>query len=532
MAVIADNVGSLGYAPDFATGALQRWFSSLHVVDIHVYEVSFKFGGVVYPYEVTSSESDPVLPSTNGDLASRPTNGDIHKNTRTGTSWIYVTALNRWTKADTRVGAKGVPVQRFPLDVVGGSRRLADCEWVLRNRWYDTPDLTRAAQLSDGEASTSRIRAGPVERPASSVDLGVGSRQAEAAGTGATESPSPRPNKWLQDLLELWRSGPASRVLSQGPRGVAILETLIAFDKPIPRLVDETDASKCCILIGKADRRGRPLSTKLALVDLLEARQVGFSDSTTNLEESNASLADFWATQLAILEGKSIDRGSRLLVVFDVPATEAGLLACKLSPTPYNAGQGTIVSPLANSWTHAGAITHPHMDGFACAVWTAHWKGVKLWGMWPPTVKNLRLMEHSLTSNPHIDVTIELLTQLEGMELMLLTEDDHFEFAFCLLPNTIHFCLSFTECCHVGMPIRDVRFMDTVEVVIDWAGDFIQNRLGVADGVGEDERGRVIDDYRNDIEYWESISSHQLGRPVRRRLSTLLANARGTLEAV
>jgi hypothetical protein len=261
-------------------------------------------------------------------------------------------------------------------------------------------------------------------------------------------------------------------------------------------------------------------------MDLLEARnKVRFSDSTTNLEETGVSLADFWSTQSMLLEGKTLDHSTRLLVTFDVPASDSGLLACKYTPKPFSAGGGTIISRLTNSWTLPGAITHPHMDGIACAMYIIHWKGAKLWIMWPPTASNLRAMEHSMTTSSHLDTTIRLFSQLEGMEVMVLTEEDYFEFAFCLLPNTIHCCLSFTECCHAGMPIRDIQFLSTVETVMDWAHDWLRERLIPEDAVGDDEKRQVVEKYKEAVRYWTLVKKQRLADAENVRVTAVLDKA-------
>jgi hypothetical protein len=108
-------------------------------------------------------------------------------------------------------------------------------------------------------------------------------------------------------------------------------------------------------------------------------------------------------------------------------------------------------------------------------------------------------MQHTMTTTPHINTTINLILRLEGLEVLLLTEEDHFDFMFCLRPNTIHCCLSFTEGCHGGMPICNVRYMNDLMVVMDWAHDWIANTLIPDSVICNKEKAQVVDKYEEAV---------------------------------
>ncbi|RXW23161.1 hypothetical protein EST38_g2680 [Candolleomyces aberdarensis] len=338
-------------------------------------------------------------------------------------------------------------------------------------------------------------------------------------------------NKWIEELVPYWTLGPPSLVEAQRGRGLAILEVLLSFRIPIPRIGLETRDSRACEVIGKATRSGCPPSLRLAVEDIMCASDVRYSNSITNLEEEKVSTGDFWTQQALLLNGHKFDRTARLLVAFDIPSSAKGLGACRYSSSPYNPGQGSLVSPLTNSWTFPGSITHPHMDGIACGMYMIHWRGVKLWLLWPPTRTNLRLMEHSMFTPPSIDTTVSLITELEGLELMLLTDDEFFEFAFCLYPSTIHCCLSFTESCHIGMPVRDISFIATIQEVFGWTEEWFKDRLIPTSGTCDTEKEQVVERFQEAIEYWKQVSECTTPQSEKQALELVLERGEQTLAA-
>ncbi|KAJ2920631.1 hypothetical protein H1R20_g16463, partial [Candolleomyces eurysporus] len=433
-------------------------------------------GSKAFSYTVVRSPHDPVGDSVNV--------GDLHINTSTRITWVYYDG-------------------NHPL--LGDSVRLFDKIWVERKDWDIATSSKIVPPLHPAAPADS---SGPT--PSAKLTVDNRSMPSNAAtGTLTTHSlpvathPS---NKWMEELVTQWSSGPPSQVETQCSRGVAILEALLGFNSPIPRISTETRDSQTCKVIGKASRSGCPPSLRLAVDDIMSAREVRYSNSITNLEEDQVCVADFWTQQALLLDGYKFDRTSRLLVAFDIPSSTKGLGACRYSSYPYNPDNGALVSSLTNSWTFPGSITHPHMDGIACGMYIIHWRGVKLWLLWPPTHPNLRLMEHSMLTPPSIDTTVSLIKELEGLELLFLTDEELFEFAFCLYPNTIHCCLSFTESSHMGMPVRDISFLPVVENVFGWLDEWIKDRLIPSSGVCSTEKEQVVEKLQDALDYWKLLS--------------------------
>ncbi|KAJ2912351.1 hypothetical protein MD484_g8054, partial [Candolleomyces efflorescens] len=338
-------------------------------------------------------------------------------------------------------------------------------------------------------------------------------------------------NSWVSSLIREWDSGPPSLVELQQKRGRAILETLLSMETPIERLNAQSTSTPCCEIFRVGTRMGPRPSQLLAMIDLLSAPDISFSDSFNNTVERSVMAAEFWNAQSLLLSGKPFNRGGRLLAAFDIPATESGLLSCQYVP-PFEDGKGCSLSHLTNTWTLAGAITHPHSDGIACAMIIVHWRGRKLWLLWPATLLNLRIMQPTLTTTAHLDTTIDIIRHLEGLQVLFLTEEDFFEFTFSLRPNTIHCCLSFTESCHVGMPVRSIRYLDDFELVMGWAHDFLATTLIPDTIICNEEKAQVVDKYEDAVREWEYIHKQPMDRVSKSRIGKVLEGARSLIDSL
>lgn len=106
-----------------------------------------------------------------------------------------------------------------------------------------------------------------------------------------------------------------------------------------------------------------------------------------------------------------------------------------------------------------------------------HRLGKKLWLLWPPTVENLRLIEITWSGNSTVDDTLRLLDDLEGLQVLYMTEEEFGEFVFFLRPGTIHSCISVTESCHAGRPVWSLQFIPEVEVCYASAMEWIDEHV-------------------------------------------------------
>ncbi|RXW16179.1 hypothetical protein EST38_g9679 [Candolleomyces aberdarensis] len=478
---------------------------------------SFTFAGKCVPYEVIESGNDPT---GIGRL------GDLHFNTVTGVPWVF-TSIG-WTTADLRRSANGMPKQTHPVAL--GDRRFSVIlkDWKSRNFWYTDNGREEVESWMRMQAAIPVAATGvpsgslPTAIPAAALNVQSGSSPVPSwSGPSVAAHPS---NSWIVNLLQEWTTGPPALVEIQLQRGVAILQALLAFNTPITRLDSSTSTSATCESFGIARRRGCPPTQLLAINDLLAEPDITYSDSFSNMVEDDVSAADFWNVQSLLSNRTPLDRSGRLLAAFDIPATEAGMLSCRYDP-PFNIGKGSVVSSLTNAWTLPGAITHPHVDGIACAMHMIHWRGKKLWLLWPATPFNLKLIEHTMTTSSHLDTTLDLIRWLEGLELLFLTQEEYFEYSFCLRPNTIHCCLSFTESCHLGMPVRDIRYLDEMEVVMDWVDDWFRNRLFPNTVICKKEHRQVVEKFLDAVKRWHEVKRQPFDKVLKARLGKVLDDA-------
>jgi hypothetical protein len=105
-------------------------------------------------------------------------------------------------------------------------------------------------------------------------------------------------------------------------------------------------------------------------------------------------------------------------------------------------------------------MTEPHWDYFGVPQVIMHASGVKLWLVWPPTEKNIKVTSEKLLSGTSaIDFTIGMaLELLNGLELYLCTDRNDY---FTLAPNTIHAVISVTHCSHKNKLFMDYTHFDT-----------------------------------------------------------------------
>ncbi|KAJ2929131.1 hypothetical protein H1R20_g7967, partial [Candolleomyces eurysporus] len=143
----------------------------------------------------------------------------------------------------------GIPEQNHPL--LGDSIRLFDKIWVKRKDW----DIATSSRIVPPlHPATPANSSGPTPSAKLTVDNRLMPSNA-ATGTLTTLSlpvaahPS---NKWLEELITQWSSGPPSQVETQCSHGIAILEALLGFDSPIAQISTETRDSWTCKVIGKA----------------------------------------------------------------------------------------------------------------------------------------------------------------------------------------------------------------------------------------------------------------------------------------
>jgi hypothetical protein len=88
--------------------------------------------------------------------------------------------------------------------------------------------------------------------------------------------------------------------------------------------------------------------------------------------------------------------------------------------------------------------------------------------MFSATQQNMKKIEDICLNMPTLEATLNLIETLEGLEIMYLMKQDHIEFLFFLLSNTIHMCLLFTELYHSGYFVYSYRFFLLTKSIVTW----------------------------------------------------------------
>lgn len=344
-------------------------------------------------------------------------------------------------------------------------------------------------------------------------------------------------NLGLLDVYQDAKAGQAVAIASQYPRIISILKALAAKKDPIPWITKESGPNNSgLVTVGAAPRRGVMPSPDLFLADLFKAENLAVSDSFTNTVDHSVKNYEFLAQIMHIRGGGTVEDGDPVLVAFDIPMTTEGLLKCGFTYEPFEEGRGTVFSPETNCWTPPGAVTFPHIDGFACGMYMVHLAGKKLWLVAPGTANNLRLMEASRTRPGTMEHTLKLIDHLEELHLFYPTKD-YKEFAWYLRPGTIHCCLSITECCHSGRPIRTVKwgFLDDIALAYDNAIDWLNNRLVPKEASSAEllEKKLVcVKSISEDLFHWGPVLSGLARGGDKDRLTSIISNAHaGVLQA-
>ncbi|KAJ2923659.1 hypothetical protein H1R20_g13434, partial [Candolleomyces eurysporus] len=280
-------------------------------------------------------------------------------------------------------------------------------------------------------------------------------------------------NELLLHLTHRWVNGPSSLSSVQREKGEKILQALgrKAAHSNVPWLMWQNTRSSTCVALGSAKlvRKGEEPCTLLLLHDFKGASvPIRFGDSLSGCFFDGVEWPDFLEQRDQLRAGHNLKNSEPIFSAIDIPSTKKGFRLCRYSLKPFEDEKECTVAPLSSAWTLPGYITLPHMDEPVTGLYTIHWKGDKLWILCPATQENMKKMEDMRLSMPNLDATLSLVETLEGLKIMFLTQDEYMEFSFYLLPNVIHTCLSFTECCHSGSYIHSFKFISQVQSIVDW----------------------------------------------------------------
>lgn len=109
---------------------------------------------------------------------------------------------------------------------------------------------------------------------------------------------------------------------------------------------------------------------------------------------------------------------------------------------------------LSVTYTPPGNLTRPHTDGFGYWLRIVHWKGTKIWVLWPCTPHNLCHVKGDIAARKENDCRLSYyIRNLEGMETYVVQTNHGNPIAFELPPSTIHACISVDMSSHASLAV-------------------------------------------------------------------------------
>lgn len=180
-------------------------------------------------------------------------------------------------------------------------------------------------------------------------------------------------------------------------------------------------------------------------------------------------------SMLRTLQGAPWKETRRLYGALAIESTENGIEACNLKANPYSSQKSSLTGDhWLSTLTPPGAISHTHMDHYGSMQYFTHIEGKKLWLLWPPTPQNLSLFSAHHKQRATDNCTLDCIHGLEGLQLLYLDDE---ETTFVLKPNTLHACLSFTQCVHTGVQVWDYELFDSSFVMMEWGLKWIKSGI-------------------------------------------------------
>ncbi|TFK17570.1 hypothetical protein FA15DRAFT_661344 [Coprinopsis marcescibilis] len=296
--------------------------------------------------------------------------------------------------------------------------------------------------------------------------MGIG--MAGPSVTSSSQLLAPIQNGWVLDLLKRWDTQLSLGPKFQSATGVKILQVLLGKEGVV-QIIPEVQEASQCLTFFEVEREGLKQSFRTLYLDLVETEQpLEFWDMLLNMKMSDSELwvVDFLMQRDMFLQRECVSDMNFLLGCIDLYGTKRGLLVCGYQ-LPFQEDDRTTTTRWSTTWTLPGSISHPHMDGYGDQAVIVHTFSVKLWLVWPPTLKNFKAMTRHQFKVTSVEMTLHLIDQLEGIEVLVLEGEK--EVGFYHRPNMIHACLSFTESRHFGFYCHSVSQFEQSAVVLDMA---------------------------------------------------------------
>jgi len=296
---------------------------------------------------------------------------------------------------------------------------------------------------------------------------------------------------WIIDIYKKWNS---TSIVPHTTHivGKDILEELMHSELPISKR--PIDAS-CMTLLGPPERTGLSPSLTTLMQDVIDAQEIHYHNFSkdTGTDLTKGEFMASWIDNLADPSAKN-----DLVAVTQVGFTPKGLGGCHFLLPDKSCVGGDWTSTL----TSPGCITHPHVDYYGSRQYLVHFKGQKLWLLWPPTERNLSWYRERHIANMDHHRTLLAIRELEGLQLCLFSGDEE---AFVLQPHVIHACISLSVCGHSGIPTCQLSHYDESVPFMKWGVDWIKS--GPTRGLSPIDIHDECELFLEEMKWWKRIKT-------------------------
>ena len=308
-------------------------------------------------------------------------------------------------------------------------------------------------------------------------------------------------NVWLRSVLKIWNAHPISTIPCLHKVGKGIFETLLNWPNPLPPVPNDESTIK---IHGKPTRGAMDPTLSLVLEDMLQGKDCNVSEFISRVAEPSISPAKVIASMMnpsTLCDMSTPDR--RLYGALDIVCSPTGLGSCKFRAAEYETSTKNWIPN--KSWTTAltppGAITHTHMDYYGRNQYMVHLFGHKIWLLWPPTEKNLKIFGLYHTQLPDSDTTSRCMQELEGLQIFYAKEEQ----AFVLQPNVLHACICLGTSAHSGTWVWMLQDIGKSLRLVKWGLDWIMKSYGreaTTAGLGSE-----VDIIQSEVDVWRILLS-------------------------
>lgn len=269
-------------------------------------------------------------------------------------------------------------------------------------------------------------------------------------------------------ILDRWKE-PAIAKLPAGPRGLRVLERLLAWPCPLQIYGRKADLGDSF----------QPHTLAQVVEDMLAgSRHVQVTDQAERTAAGEVDRSVLLASLASTSHPETIHEGLRHYNAISFPFSANGSLKAGLTVPQYISQNAHVEKRgrhpgWASTLCTPGSMTDTHMDYHGPSqlmVNSTH--AEKLWLIWPPTDDNLSWWSSHHTRLAPEDATLEAMAHLEELQVFHCKAGE----AFVIPPYTFHAVLTMQVSAHSGVSFWSYDYLDEtmrgLRWEVEWAADF------------------------------------------------------------